>query len=136
MRMQYTHRDLCDLRSGSCHRLDHGTWRKLVEAGLAVHRPTRRGRRARPYLLTPLASDRGVAEQTPLVSKGLLENNVKYKIRKPTTTGSIHIKLKVLPTNFGLLNCQSTKQKTTILNDWIVDNKLDIAVLTETWLTG
>ena len=75
-------------------------------------------------------------EQTPLVSKGLLESNVKYKIRKRTTTGSIHIKLKVLPTNFGLLNCQSTKQKTTILNDWIVDDKLDIAVLTETWLTG
>ena len=107
-----------------------------MEAGLAVHRPTRRGRRARPYLSTPPASDRRVAEQTPLVSKGLLESNVKYKIRKRTTTGSIHIKLKVLPTNFGLLNCQSTKQKTTILNDWIVDNKLDIAVLTETWLTG
>ena len=25
---------------------------------------------------------------------------------------------------------------TTILNDWIVDKKLYIAVLTETWLTG
>ena len=79
---------------------------------------------------------RGGREQTPLVSKGLQGNNVKNKIRKPTTTGSIHIKLKVLPTNFGLLNCQSIKQNTTILNDWIVDNKLDIAVLTETWLTG
>ena len=35
---------------------------------------------------------------------------------------------------FSLLNARSVKNKRLLIKDWVVDNNIDILVLTETWL--
>ena len=37
--------------------------------------------------------------------------------------------------NFGLLNVRSIKNKSVALHDFILDNKLDLLAVTETWLS-
>jgi len=47
---------------------------------------------------------------------------------------SSNIKVKTL--RCALINCQSICNKTSRINDYIVDEQIDVAILTETWLSG
>jgi len=47
---------------------------------------------------------------------------------------SSNIKVKTL--KCVLINCQSMCNKASRINDYIVDEQIDVALLTETWLSG
>jgi hypothetical protein len=58
---------------------------------------------------------------------------VKYAVNAPVR----HIKHRAGPKHslkVGLINCQSLRNKTTAVRQHVLDNKLDVLLLTETWL--
>ena len=111
------------LHPSSDTRLDNAAWRAACEAGVALHRPTRRGCRAgahkqrtlpviTTYRLTTLT-------KSPVTSRG--DNNLQVPCEKwdlPVVVNS---------------NIRSVVAKTTELSEILTLNCADIATITETW---
>ena len=75
----------------------------------------------------PVISSQG---RIQLIHEPALGVNFKSLIRVPVVDKvGVNHKLSI-----GLLNCQSVKNKATIISDFLCENDLDVLLLNETWL--
>jgi hypothetical protein len=70
-----------------------------------------------------IVSNRGsvVNSSDSFTNRALQKNLIQVPVYKQTS-------------NFALINCQSVRNKTSCLTDHLIDNDIDLCVLTETWL--
>ena len=107
--MCYSRSELLSLNLGRSTRLERNTWKRIVSLGINAIRPTHRGSKgskSRPNL--PL--QRNIDTQT-----------------SPSPSNGAHIKL-------CLWNARSLRNKTTMFSDYVLEQDIDCAFITESWL--
>ena len=119
---QYSIRQLLSIRdsynSAENDYLNPMVMKNIRHLGINKIRATRRGCRG--------GKQKHKARNTAVHQAGVCQNNL--------------IKINPIPdhckpvTNFLLLNCRSVCNKALIISEYILDNSLDVALLTETWL--
>ncbi|KAK6169405.1 hypothetical protein SNE40_020468 [Patella caerulea] len=94
---------------------------KSVSKCILKHKPTRRKK----------SSKRNLVDSLPHLDQSNSCNENLIQILTSNNISPINEKTRVC-----LLNCRSVNNKTTVLNDFICDENLDICALTETWLNS
>ncbi len=128
------------------------TWRELCRLGIANHEPTLRGCRAgvnkqrvittivgkRPASQEQQPRDRSALQLPPSLIPTITGNRPSCT---PTNRGITITNLcsvaKLIPntSSFVLLNARSVRNKTVKLNEFALENSVDLLAITETWLT-
>ncbi|KAK6175887.1 hypothetical protein SNE40_014264 [Patella caerulea] len=96
--------------------------RHLVETKRGVRAGKNKQRSIRT--ITTVKQDRLIKHNRGVNPNNLTPINTGHKINKPNKN-----------TRLCVLNCRSVRNKAIKLNEFIIENKLDIFALTETWLT-
>ena len=121
----------CQLLPHSCaSRLAAATWRTLVDVGIAVRLPTKRGCRGggrKQRTINPVIGHR------PPIDRPHTRRNNNNLIQVPTVTRDSTVF--VDKAKFCLINARSLRNKSLFVRDYVDECSLDIVALTETWLT-
>ena len=121
----------CQLLPHSCaSRLAAATWRTLVDVGIAVRLPTKRGCRGggrKQRTINPVIGYR------PPTDRPHTRRNNNNLIQVPTVTRDSTVF--VDKAKFCLINARSLRNKSLFVRDYVDECSLDIVALTETWLT-
>ena len=122
----------CQLLLHSCaSRLVATTWRTLVDVGIAVRLPTKRGcrRGARRHRTIDLV----IGHRPPKDRPHTRSNNTNNIIQVPTVSRDSAVI--VGNCKFALINARSLRNKSLFVRNYVDECSLDIVALTETWLT-
>ena len=125
----YTRSELYKLRRVSDTSLPASILSELKSSGILRYRGCRAGRRKIP---TIISSDENRIAPTSLASlrTGVVRSNL---ISIPLQAPLEFVQRRQL-CNFALVNARSIRNKTLMLNDFIVEHDVDIFAITETWL--
>ena len=137
MTIVYNSRLLTGLRNNITNvKLDHPAWRAAVSAGVALHRPTRRGCRGGAHIQRHIAPIVGYRTASPFVGQpdihqhGVNNNNIRRICLMPIAHQETR-----KATKLGLLNARSLRSNSNIICDYVLEHDIDILCLTETWLS-
>ena len=105
-------------------RLGATIWRALVDVGITVRLPTKRGCRRGARKQRTLDSLIG---HRPPTGRPHTRCNNNHLIQVPTVSWD--------SAKFGLINARSLRNKSLFVRNYVEECSLDIVALTETWLT-
>ena len=121
----------CQLLPHSCaSRLAAATWRTLVDVGIAVRLPTKRGCRGggrKQRTINPVIGHR------PPTDRPQTRRNNNNLIQVPTVTRDSTVLVDKI--KFCLINARSLRNKSLFVRNYVDECLLNIVALTETWLT-
>jgi hypothetical protein len=104
--------------------------------GICTAIPTKRGKRSGKSKCHAVMNERGAVQKIKSIvtNRSNQQSNISCGVNPPNLTCLSPVNRKTSLTNICILNARSVKNKTTTLKDYMIDNKIDIFGITETWL--